>query len=104
MLRIYKQVISGGTLKKQLPQLQIRLGAITQQKRNYAGGLYKLSEKSESRLSCSVLNLFFVVLFFIIFLGIKSKFQISDEVLDGRPLYLDAQATTPLVSIIHRKT
>ncbi|XP_055711100.1 cysteine desulfurase, mitochondrial [Phlebotomus papatasi] len=27
---------------------------------------------------------------------IKSKFSIRDEVLDGRPLYLDAQATTPL--------
>ncbi|XP_055683677.1 cysteine desulfurase, mitochondrial [Lutzomyia longipalpis] len=27
---------------------------------------------------------------------IRSKFSISDEVLDGRPLYLDAQATTPL--------
>ncbi|XP_059616666.1 cysteine desulfurase, mitochondrial [Phlebotomus argentipes] len=27
---------------------------------------------------------------------IKSKFSIGDEVLDGRPLYLDAQATTPL--------
>ncbi|GAB0094463.1 Cysteine desulfurase, mitochondrial [Sergentomyia squamirostris] len=27
---------------------------------------------------------------------IKGKFSIGDEVLDGRPLYLDAQATTPL--------
>uniref|UniRef100_A0A1L8E2D7 cysteine desulfurase n=1 Tax=Nyssomyia neivai TaxID=330878 RepID=A0A1L8E2D7_9DIPT len=27
---------------------------------------------------------------------IRSKFSISDEILDGRPLYLDAQATTPL--------
>lgn len=26
-----------------------------------------------------------------------SKFSIKDEVLNGRPLYLDAQATTPLV-------
>lgn len=29
----------------------------------------------------------------------KPNFAISDEILDGRPLYLDAQATTPLVSI-----
>lgn len=28
----------------------------------------------------------------------KSQFSISGEVLDGRPLYIDAQATTPLVS------
>lgn len=28
----------------------------------------------------------------------RNKFNIRDEVLDGRPLYLDAQATTPLVS------
>lgn len=28
----------------------------------------------------------------------KAKFSISDEAIDGRPLYLDAQATTPLVS------
>lgn len=27
----------------------------------------------------------------------KPNFAISDEILDGRPLYLDAQATTPLV-------
>lgn len=27
----------------------------------------------------------------------RKKFSISDEVIDGRPLYLDAQATTPLV-------
>lgn len=29
-----------------------------------------------------------------------AKFKISDEVLNGRPLYLDAQATSPLVSFI----
>lgn len=28
----------------------------------------------------------------------NSKFAISEENIDGRPLYLDAQATTPLVS------
>lgn len=28
----------------------------------------------------------------------NSKFAIGEEILDGRPLYLDAQATTPLVS------
>lgn len=28
----------------------------------------------------------------------KPNFAISDEIPDGRPLYLDAQATTPLVS------
>lgn len=27
----------------------------------------------------------------------RAKFSISDEAIDGRPLYLDAQATTPLV-------
>lgn len=27
----------------------------------------------------------------------KQKFSISDELIDGRPLYLDAQATTPMV-------
>lgn len=27
----------------------------------------------------------------------KTNFSISDEVLNGRPLYLDAQATTPMV-------
>lgn len=33
-----------------------------------------------------------------IFADEKPNFAISDEILDGRPIYLDAQATTPLVS------
>lgn len=40
----------------------------------------------------------FTLLIFQFHLDQKSKFTIGDEILEGRPLYLDAQATTPLVN------
>lgn len=42
------------------------------------------------------MNIFF---FFLEFRQKRIKFNIKSDNVDGRPLYLDAQATTPLVSL-----
>lgn len=42
--------------------------------------------------------IFEVMFNYIVVIISDSKFSIKDEVLQGRPLYLDAQATTPMVS------
>lgn len=95
MLRLYTRFI-GNAVQKRNFQLrkteQSRI--ITQFTRNYGDGNYKHAPCIARRLG--FLSNFF---FCIMISDPKSKFAISEEALDGRPLYLDAQATTPLVSM-----
>lgn len=93
MLRFYTRYIGNGIRNCHLNNKPER---ITQFSRNYSDGNYdckillKIAQKVENRKDKNDM--------FDMLADQKPKFSISDEIIDGRPLYLDAQATTPLVS------
>lgn len=79
MLQLYARVGNIGVRRLQLHRSIENHGILLQSQRNKSGK--SSSDSSENKF--------------------KTKFSIGDEVLNGRPLYLDAQATNPLVCILH---
>lgn len=78
MLQLYARVGNVGVRRFQLHRSIEKHGILMQSQRNKSGKAS--SNSSENKF--------------------KTEFSIGDEVLNGRPLYLDAQATNPLVCIL----
>lgn len=76
MLQLFARVGNSGVRQLQLHRSIEKHGILLQSQRNKSAS----SNSNENKF--------------------KTKFSIGGEVLDGRPLYLDAQATNPLVCII----
>lgn len=92
MLRISTRFIGNAIRNHKINHTSNNSQIITQFSRNYGDGNYLHAHFSkEVRI--------YEKQFFYVFLERKTKFAISDEAIDGRPLYLDAQATTPLVRL-----
>lgn len=80
MFQMYARVVSTSVRRLQLNQSIEKHGFLTQLQRNRSDNGNALTDSNENKY--------------------KAQFSISNEVMDGRPLYLDAQATAPLVSCI----
>lgn len=92
MLRIYTRFVGNGIRNTQLNHMPQQLQSVTQFARNFSDGNYDCEIHLKfAQQSINIANVF------SIYIEQRKKFSISDEVIDGRPLYLDAQATTPLV-------